>query len=490
MRAFSLMRTVRGQRALDLMNLFIADVQTGFGAFLAVYLSSHKWSALQIGAVLSIGTVAALASQIPAGALVDALRSKRAALAGGILAITVSALLLALFPYQLPVAGAEVLHGFASCLLTPAVAAVSLRLVGHAGFAERLGRNARFAAIGSGTAAAAMGALGTYVSTQSVFLLTAGLALPALFALHRIGAPPPLAPAAVAERSGFDWHGIGQLLADRRLLAFGACIVLFHMANAAMLPIAATAVTARAGAYASLIIAACIVLPQAVVAVASPFVGREAARRGRRAVLLIGWSALPLRAALFAVLPSPALIVAAQALDGVSAAVFGVMLPLIAADITMGKGRFNLCVGIFGLAVGIGATISTSLAGWIADAAGDRMAFAALAAIGLAGVALLAVAMPETAPAEPDAAAAPACAATARGATHARATEVADGGQGRKEDRARVFGRVGYQRDPALAADHLWLRGGDVHRRSRPRRGAGARAAQGRDVRRQGNLRR
>lgn len=411
MRTPSIMGRVRGQRALDLLNLFIADAQTGFGAFLAVYLASHKWTALQIGAVLSIGTVVTLVSQIPAGALVDAMRSKRVALAGGISAITLSALLLALLPHALPVAIAEVLHGFASCVLTPAVAAVSLRLVGHAGFAERLGRNARFAAIGNGTAAAAMGALGTYVSTQSVFLLTAALCLPALFVLHRVGPEPsgvlPAPGTTAPKRGGIDWHGIGQLMRDRRLLAFCGCIVLFHMANAALLPIAASSITASAGAYASLIIAACIVLPQCVVAIFSPMVGRRATLWGRRTVLLIGWSALPLRAALFAIMPAPALIVSVQVLDGVSAAVFGVMLPLIADDLTLGRGRFNLCIGIFGLASGLGATVSTSLAGWIADASGERVAFAALMAIGLAGVALLAVAMPETAPAEPAAAPVP-----------------------------------------------------------------------------------
>ncbi len=391
---------VRGLRALDLLNLFIADAQTGFGAFLAVYLASHKWTVLQIGAVLSIGTVATIASQIPAGALVDAMRSKRLALAGGIGSITLAALLLALLPYQLPVAVAELLHGFASCVLTPAVAAVSLRLVGHAGFAERLGRNARFAAIGNATAAAAMGALGTYVSTRSVFLLTAALAAPALFTLYRVGAEPTAASAQAVPvpAKRFDWRDIRHLLADRRLLAFGACVVLFHMANAALLPIAASVITARAGAYASLIIAACIVVPQCVVALLSPLIGRRATLWGRRAVLLVGWSAIPLRAALFAILPTPALIVTAQALDGISAAVFGVMVPLIAADLTRGRGRFNLCVGIFGLATGIGATISTSLAGWIADATGERVAFAALAGIGMAGLALLAAAMPETAP--------------------------------------------------------------------------------------------
>lgn len=480
---------MRGQRALDLLNLFIADVQTGFGAFIAVYLTTNKWTALEIGEVLSIGTIAALASQIPAGALVDSLTNKRAALGAGILAITFAALVFAFFPYRLPVAGAELLHGFASCIITPAVAAVSLRLVGHSAFAERLGRNARFAAIGSGTAAAAMGAIGTYISTQSVFLLTAALAVPALFALHRIGRPQGIAAVRAVERSAFDWHGVVRLLSDRRLLAFGACIILFHMANAALLPIAATSITAHAGAYASLIIAVCIIVPQGVVALFSPWVGRQADIRGRRAILLLGWSALPVRGVLFALLPIPGMIVTAELLDGVSAAVFGIMLPLIAADLTEGRGRFNLCVGIFGLAVGIGATVSTTLAGWVADAAGDRMAFALLAAIGLLGVAMIAFVMPETAP-KPSGAKPRdlACAPAETVVTHARRAEVLNAGREREESRAGVFGRARHQRHPALAAGNLSLRGGDLHRRPRPRRGARARAAQGRGGRGQGDL--
>ncbi len=398
----------RGLRGLDLLNLFIANVQTGFGAFIAVYLTAHQWTELQIGFVLSIGTVATIVSQIPAGALVDAVRSKRAAVAAGIGSITLSALLLAFLPHELPVAAAEVLHGFASCALTPGIAALSLRLVGHAAFGERLGRNARFAAIGNGAAAAAMGGLGTYVSTQSVFLLTAALGVPALLALASIAPAEATSHAQTrSPREPFDWRGLGGLLSDRRLLAFCACVVMFHLANAALLPLAASDITAQTGNYASLIIALCIVVPQAVVAVMSPWVGGRASSWGRRPVLLLGWAALPVRAALFALLPAPALIVSAELLDGVSAAVFGVMVPLIAADLTRGRGRFNLCVGIFGLATAVGATVSTTLAGWIADFSSDRLAFAALALAGLAGTALLWAAMPETGPAGPAAMAKP-----------------------------------------------------------------------------------
>src|SRR5208283_4701767 len=133
---------------------------------------------------------------------------------------------------------------------------------------------------------------------------------------------------------------------DRRLLAFVACAVLFHLSDSAMLPIAAGELTKQQGTHASLIIAACIVVPQAVVTLLSPWVGRTAERLGRRPMLLLGWAALPVRGVLLAVLPNVYLLVAVQAISGISAAVFGVVLALVADGLTRGLNRFNLCIGI------------------------------------------------------------------------------------------------------------------------------------------------
>jgi len=385
----------RATRSLDLLNFCIAGEQTGFGPFVAVYLTAHQWTQVEIGFALSLGTITAMVSQVPAGVLVDALRRKRVAVGAGVLAVGLSALFLAIWPALLPVLTAQVLHGFASCVLTPGIAAVSLELVGHATLGERIGRNARFAALGSGLAAGVMGLLGTYVSDQAVFLLTAVLCVPALATLPFIDSKPPPPPRrATTRRAGRA--ELVKLLTDRRLLVFVACAVMFHLADSAMLPIAAGQLTKREGTHASLIIAACILVPQAVVALLSPWVGRTAERLGRRPMLLLGWASLPLRGVLLAVLPNPYLLVAVQAISGVSGAVFGVMVPVIADDVTLGARRFNLCIGIFGLAVMAGGALSTTLAGWLADTAGDAVAFLGLAVAGLAGTALVWLAMPET----------------------------------------------------------------------------------------------
>lgn len=243
-----------------------------------------------------------------------------------------------------------------------------------------------------------MGACGQYVSERAVFYLTAVLTLPALFALlplRRValrGALHPPARSAVVPRA----KSFG-VLADRRLVIFCLCAMLFTFANAPMLMLISGTLTAR-GTNPSLLIAACIVLPQMVVALASPATGRFAERYGRRIVLMIGFSMLPLRCLLFAATQSPPLLVTVQAFDGVAGACFGVMVPLIVSDVAGGSGHFNLSLGAVGFGIGIGSTLSTPAAGWMADHFGSRPAFFALMGIGVVAVLLVAFAMPETRP--------------------------------------------------------------------------------------------
>ncbi len=416
---------------LDLLNFFVANLQTAFGPFVSVYLTTQAWTQGQIGLALSIGTVTSMASQIPAGALVDRLAGKRGAAAAAILAVIGGALLLAIWPARLPVAAAEMLHGFASCVLTPAIAAISLAAAEAGGIAagERFGRNARWASIGNGAAAGLMGACGYWISARAVFLLAAALALPGLLALRMIrsdaappvdptlraaslaGAFPPAqadAPALQARAGGAGGPRrspptaerarlpVRALLADRRLLAFSACAGLFALANGAMLPLAASEATSQIGARAQLVIAACIVLPQLLVALLSPEVGRVAEQSGRRGLLLLGFAALPVRGVLLSLQLGPYALIAIEALDGISAASFGVLLPLVAADITRGTGRFNLCMGFLGLWIAGAATLSTALGGLIAERASTSAAFLALAGAGAAGTLLVWAVMPET----------------------------------------------------------------------------------------------
>ncbi|HEV2302739.1 MAG TPA: MFS transporter [Stellaceae bacterium] len=387
----------RSRFGLDWLNFFVANFQTGFGPFISVYLTAGGWTQGAIGAALSVGTVTAVVGQVPAGALVDALPDKGRAAAVAIAAISASAVTIAAWPVLLPIMIAEIAHAFASAVLGPAIAAISLVLADRAAFGERLGRNARYAALGNAFAAALMGACGYLVSNRAVFLLTAALGIPALFCLRLIRRPGPAPSAAPPAAPGApsSWH----FAADRRFLAFALCAFLFHLANAAMLPIAAAAVTKRAGGEAPLLIAACLVGPQAVTALISPWAGRAAQLWGRRPVLLLGFGALPIRGLLFAAVGDPFLLIAIQLLDGLGAAVFGVLFPLVVADITAESGHYTTALGAVGLAIGGGATLSTAAAGLVADHFGDGAAFLGLVAVGFCATLAVLTLLPETRPA-------------------------------------------------------------------------------------------
>jgi MFS family permease len=189
---------------------------------------------------------------------------------------------------------------------------------------------------------------------------------------------------------------IAALLRQPALLIFAASVLLLQLANAAMLPIMAGVVTTRSSDAAPALIAACIIVPQAIVALTAPSVGRFAQLWGRKPLLLLGFGALAIRGVLFGLVHDPYLLVTVQVFDGITAAVFGVMVPLIVADIAFGSGHFNFAQGIVGTATGIGASLSTVLAGYVADRFGGNVAFFGLAGVAALGLLMIWTAMPET----------------------------------------------------------------------------------------------
>lgn len=398
-----------GRNAVHALNFFVAAIQTGFGPFVSVWLVSQGWSLTDVGIALSIGTVAGLVGQLPGGGLVDRMHRKRPITAIAIAAVSISALMIAFTPSISAVWLAQVLHALGSTIITPAIAALTLALCGPESFGERLGGNARYSALGGALAAGVFGLASNHLGEQSIFLITAALALPAIASLFSIrqGPSPPtsadhMALAAPTDRDTAPW----SIFRDPAMHIFAVCIILFHFSNAALLPLALGELSQR-GEASGYIVPAAIIVPQLITMIASPWAGAMAGTVGRRKVLLAGFIALPVRAVLFAFNPGPEAVDGIEILDGVSATVLGLMLPLIAADLTQKTGHLNLAIGSFGLATGLGATLSTTVAGWAADRMGPEMAFLGLALVGGIATVLLALAMPETRPAtRPGAAAA------------------------------------------------------------------------------------
>jgi MFS family permease len=388
---------------LDGVNFFLAGILAGFGPYLAAYLADQKWTQENIGFVLTASGVAGLLSQLPGGELLDTVRSKRAVVVAGVAMVAISAVIIAFQPSFPPVFAALMLQGITGGFLGPAIAAISLGLVGHAALPERLGRNQRFSSTGNLVTAALMGLIGYFLSYQAIFLTVAALAIPLFVALARIRAPDihfgracgapdhdmPSLPARASLRS--LWKSPG-------LLTFGACLFLFQLANASVLPLVVEDLVYQGEKRSSLVVSALIVLPQIIVAVTAPWVGQWAKSWGRRPLLLVGLAALPIRALLFASVVDPTLVVAFQLLDGISGAVLGVLTALVIADVTGGTGRFNFAQGMVGTASGIGASLGTTLFGVVAAGFGRTAVFLSIASVALLAVAILWFFMPETRP--------------------------------------------------------------------------------------------
>jgi MFS family permease len=387
-------------RALDWLNFFVAALLIGLGPFVAVKLADRGWVPANIGLVLTASGLAGLLTQLPAGELIDRVKSKRTLVGAGTAAITLAVLTFGLrpdFPFAL---AAAVIQGTAGSVLGPGITAISLGLVGREALAERLGRNQRFASIGGLTAAGAMGVVGYLLSTRDIFLLTAACAVPVVFALAKIRAGDihfGRSCCAPDDQSTNVQRGSrAVLLKDRRLLTFAVCLFLFQVANASILPLIGETLAHAAARWSSPIISALIVVPQVIVALLAPWVGRAANNWGRRPLLLIGLGVVPIRAAVFAFAADPALLVLVQALDGLSGATLGVLTALVISDVAKGTGRFNLAQGLAGTVSGIGASLSTSMSGIVVEKFGQMAGFLSVAMVGLMAVAIFWVFMPET----------------------------------------------------------------------------------------------
>jgi MFS family permease len=385
--------------ALEWLNFFVADVQTGLGPFLAAYLAVNGWSPERLGVFLTACGLIPIALQIPAGALVDEVRRKRMLVGTSIVFIALAALLLgwrATFPV---VASAQAVLALAGLFLAPALTAITLGIVGPPGFDRQFGRNQSFSAAGNVATALLMAGVSYWIGIRSVFFCSALLAIPTIVFLLRIHSSDidlGLARGAPRESSQKASGILSVLLRDRVLLIFFFCAALFHLANAAMLPQLGEMLAHGDKRTAGPLMSACVIVTQLVITVAAAGTGKLAAAIGRRPLLLVGFGALVVRGCLYTVVRGDAALIAVQLLDGVANVIFGVVSALVIADRTHGTGRFNLAQGALASFVGIGAAASTTWGGFLIQHFGYNTSFLGLAAVGLIAFLLLFAFFPET----------------------------------------------------------------------------------------------
>jgi MFS family permease len=395
------------ERKLDALNFFLADVRDGLGPYLAIYLlTERKWDAASIGAVMSLAALAGILAQTPAGALIDRSRAKRGWMAAAAVGVTAASLMLPIFDQFAPIAATQVLAHAAGSIFAPGIAALSLGIVGIGAFARRTGRNEAFNHAGNAVAAAIAGLSGYFYGPITVFWLIAAMALASVAATLSIpraaiddNIARGLDDGQADDSTGSDQpSGYRVLLTCRPLLIFAAATVLFHFANAAMLPLVGQKLALVNRNLGTTLMSVCIVAAQIVMVPVAMLVGRKADVWGRKPIFATALAVLALRGALYPVSDNPYWLVSVQLLDGVGAGIFGALFPLVVADLTHGTGHFNVSQGAIATATGIGAALSTGVAGFIVVHAGYDAAFLSLAAVAAIGLGLFAVMMPETAP--------------------------------------------------------------------------------------------
>ena len=395
------------ERKLDALNFFLADVRDGLGPYLAIYLlTERKWDEASIGAVMSLAALAGILAQTPAGALIDRSHAKRGWMAAAAVGVTAASLMLPLFGQFAPVAATQVLAHAAGSIFAPGIAALSLGIVGIGAFARRTGRNEAFNHAGNAVAAAIAGLSAYFYGPVTVFWLIAAMALASVAATLSIpraaiddNIARGLADGEADDTAQSDQpSGYRVLLTCRPLLIFAAATVLFHFANAAMLPLVGQKLALVNRNLGTTLMSVCIVAAQIVMVPVAMLVGRKADVWGRKPIFATALPVLTLRGALYPVSDNPYWLVSVQLLDGVGAGIFGALFPLVVADLTHGTGHFNVSQGAIATATGIGAALSTGVAGFIVVHAGYDAAFLSLAAVAAIGLGLFAVMMPETAP--------------------------------------------------------------------------------------------
>ncbi|AQS87479.1 major facilitator superfamily transporter [Neoasaia chiangmaiensis NBRC 101099] len=394
------------RRGLDWINLLSADIQSGVGPYLTIFLTAQGWSAGWMGTALAASAGAAAICQLPAGWLVDHTRHKRALVIGSGILIGMACLVTAFWPTFMPVILAQGALGAASSVLAPSIAAITLGLVGPRAMAGRTSRNEMLNHTGSVLTAIVAGVCGQKLGLRWIFYMTCVAAVGSALASSAIRPQEIDHDMASGGEAGERRLPMGQLLTRPAILMFLGAVLLFQCGNGAMLSLASRQLAVTHPGTETWLLTACILGAQTAMALVAWAVGRALAQGwGRKAVLIVALLAVPLRGVLFAWATdgeiNAATIMGIQTLDGLATGALSVVSTVMAADLTRGTGRFNITLACVALTIAGGSALSNLIGGATMQTFGAPVAFLALSAIAILGL-FFALGMPETRPDDGD----------------------------------------------------------------------------------------
>jgi MFS family permease len=387
--------------SLDALNFLLADVRAALGPFLNVFLVTQQhWSQTQVGVVTTTSGLLGLTLQTPVGAAIDGTRAKRGAIVVALAVLGVGAIIIFVLPTFWPVLIANSMIAVVGDVFGPTVAALTLGLYARNQLARRMGRNSAYDHAGNVGIAIIAGAVGYVFSQRAVFLLVPVFAVLSAFAVLSI--PPDAidydrARDSETKSDQRNVAGYSVLFKTRSLVVFGLCVMLFHFANAPLLPLVGQKLATAFPQTATAMMSSCIIAAQLVMLPMALLVGRKADNWGRKPLFLLGFGILPIRAALYPLSDNSFWLIGVQLLDGIGAGIYGALTPLVVADIMRGTGRYNLALGAMATMQGIGASLSGLASGVIVDHFGYSAGFLTLGAAALVAFIVFAIAMPETA---------------------------------------------------------------------------------------------
>ena len=386
---------------LDALNFFLADVRGGLGSFVSVFLLTEAhWTAAEIGAVLTVSGLLGITMHTPVGALIDATKAKRALLVAGVVLLAACAIAIERMPTGPVVFLADVVMAILGAVFAPTVAAITLGLVRQRDFASRLARNAVADRVGNVFIVALVGLIGWWFSQRTTFYLVPFFAV--LAALAALSIPGHAIDHARARGFSHEQHasqpeGWRALLSQHRpLLILAMTVAIFHFANASMLPLVGQKLGLAHPGLEAPLLSACILVAQLMTIPVAILAGMKADQWGRKPLLIAACAALMLRGIVFAVFDSASILIAAQILDGVSAGILDVLIPLLIADMVRGTGRYNVSRGLVSTIQGVGGSLSNVAGGTLVTFAGYGIALGVLALVAACALFLAVLHIPET----------------------------------------------------------------------------------------------
>ncbi|XGI80466.1 MFS transporter [Enterobacter hormaechei] len=380
--------SLRSLQALCLVNFFMADVRDGLGPFLGIFMTEHHWKPEAIGWVMTSAGVVSLIATLPAGIAADAVRNKRLMLITGTLAIILATVMLWYFPGPAVTVASQVMTGLAAAFIAPLMTAMTLGLTGPEKFGHQTGRNEAYNHAGNMTASAVAGASVWYWGTGAVFVLMTVMALLAtacVMGIRERDINNRLARGLNADAGNASLPRLSVLLREPTLIIGGITVLLFHLGNAALLPMLSVRVAASPGTGINpgVFAAATVIISQAVMIPVALYAARRSQSTGYLSLITAALCILPVRAAVASMGDDIAFMPVIQILDGMAAGLLGVAVPGFVVRVLDGQGHTNAGQSFILLMQGAGAALSPAMAGTLISHYSYSAAFAVMGAVAM-----------------------------------------------------------------------------------------------------------